>query len=513
MNAQETCSCLKQLLKTRLEQLLVTNPNPLNEIFQMTSWTKLVHKGKPLLANLVKSRTYTHTEARQSLSKASIAPVTPKEAFGDVSSKDLLRGLVALTLARIPGVATLGVNFIEAVHRSGPLFVKNLVDSVVRRTVFAHFCAGESLDECSRNTEHLRRLGVKCLFDYAAERAPGTVISEEDLKLEEAAKEYAAEIEIETIRRASQLGKGDFACIKITALAVIEHLEKLNELIVQDWNDNIDKDASIRGYSIDPEFSFDFENLEKFKSNFSSEELRILRNDVFRIQRLCALAAESRVPMLIDAEHYCLQDAIEYISMGMQKRYNTAQDSFIFTTIQCYLKDCEKREKRVRYISKQFGFRLGLKLVRGAYLHYEREQASQKGIDSPVWSSIEQTHDSYNAISAREIFNISQGKSSLVLATHNIESIRNAIKNMEQLNMDHSNEHFHFGQLYAMADATTASLRKAGFQVVKYIPFGPLEEVIPYLSRRLQENKDILGSTSIDMNFFYQELIRRLLRK
>ncbi|GJQ14397.1 hypothetical protein GpartN1_g6188.t1 [Galdieria partita] len=479
----------------------------------MLRWSRLVAYSKPCLTKLFKPRTYTHTEASQTVARKYIAPVTPKEAFGDVATKDLLRGLVALSLARTPGVATYGGKLLEAIHRTGPRFLKDMVDGVVRRTVFAHFCAGESLDECARNTEHLRRLGVKCLFDYAAERSPGTVLSEEDLKVEEAAKEYAAEIEIETIRRACQLGKGDFACIKITALAVIEHLEKLNDMIVQDWKKSGDKDASIRGYSVDPELSFDFENLEKFKTNFSLEELRILRNDVFRIQRLCALAAESRVPMLIDAEHYCIQDAIEYISMGMQKRYNTSRDSFVFTTIQCYLKDSERREKLATCIAERFGFRLGLKLVRGAYLHYEREYASQRNLESPVWGSIEETHSSYNAIAEREIAKVSQEKSSLILATHNIESIRNAIKIMEQLNMRHDNGHFHFGQLYAMADATTASLRKADFQVVKYIPFGPLEEVIPYLSRRLQENQDILGSTSIDLSFFYKELIRRLTRK
>jgi proline dehydrogenase len=480
----------------------------------MRTWSKLiVSYTKPLVAKLTKPRTYTHTEASQSVSKAYITPVTPKEAFGDLATRDLLRGLVALALARTPGVATYGGKFLESIHRSGPRILKDFVDGVVRRTVFGHFCAGETLDECERNTQHLRRLGVKCLFDYAAEREPGTVLSEEDLRKEEAAKEYAAELEIETIRRACQLGKGDFACIKITALAVIEHLEKLNAIIIKDWKKSADKDASIRGYSVDPEFSFDFEKLEIFKSHFSDEELRILRNDVFRIQRLCALAAESRVPILIDAEHYCLQDAIEYIAMGMQKRYNTPQESYVFTTIQCYLKDSERREKLVTRIAEQFGFRLGLKLVRGAYLHYEREYASQRNIESPVWNTIEETHRSYNTIASREIARVSQGKTSLILATHNLESIRNAIKNIEQLNMRHDNEHFHFGQLYSMADATTASLRKAGFQVVKYIPFGPLEEVIPYLSRRLLENQDILGSTSVDMSYFYKELMRRITRK
>eukprot|EP00871_Galdieria_phlegrea_P001890 jgi/Galph1/2701/GphlegSOOS_G1341.1 len=481
----------------------------------MVLWQRFLLRSKSFLLKplVVTPCTFAHNEATQTVTRSSIAPVTPEEAFGDVPTKDLFRGLVALSLARAPGVAKFGGQAIEYVHQSAPSFLRRFVDEMVRRTVFAHFCAGENLDECLKNTQHLRNLGVKCLFDYAAERSPGTVLSEEDLRKEEAAKEYSAELEIETIRLSAQLGKGDFACIKITALAVIEHLEKLNALIVEDWKRHSDKGVASRCYSIDPEFSFDFEKIAAFRNNFSSEERRILRNDLFRIERLCALAAESKVPLLIDAEHYCLQDAIEYISMGMQKRYNTAQQGYIYTTVQCYLRDSERRVKLVSSIAEQFGFRLGLKLVRGAYLHYERQYAKEKGLESPVWDTIDETHLSYNGLASKTIEQMSKGKSSMVLATHNLESIRNAIKKMEELSIEHNTEHFHFGQLYSMGDATTASLRKAGFQVVKYIPFGPLEEVVPYLTRRLQENMDILGSTSVDMKFFYEELSRRLTGK
>jgi proline dehydrogenase len=222
------------------------------------------------------------------------------------------------------------------------------------------------------------------------------------------------------------------------------------------------------------------------------------------------------VSLLIDAEQSWFQPAIDVISLGLQQKYNhvdVADQPVVFSTYQCYLKNSLERLNVDVSKSKRLSFHLGSKLVRGAYMPRERARAIAKGYASPIHDTIQETHDCYNNAMEYLLRQMKSTKSpsiKVMCASHNRESIELSIKLFHELGLSNDScDGLSFAQLYGMADDLTISLGEnggKGYNVYKYLPYGQIKEVVPYLLRRAQENADVLGKSKYEMELLFDEL-------
>lgn len=260
----------------------------------------------------------------------------------------------------------------------------------------------------------------------------------------------------------------------------------------------------------------DFTTLSK---HLTSAELNEIKRVHDRALAIASEAAEHGIKLLFDAEQTWVQPAIDNLILNLQESFNdTSKTDFpiIFQTYQCYLKgalqrieDDVKRSQRMRY-------HFGAKLVRGAYMHSERQRAMDLQITSPIHDTIEDTHASYDG--ALELLlslphpttkNICS-KVEIMIATHNRKSVEKVIQLMIEKHIGKKNGRVHFAQLLGMSDNLSFPLGKEGYSVFKYVPYGKVEEAIPYLLRRVAENRDVLKGSKIGLQMNCQELIRRL---
>jgi proline dehydrogenase len=225
-----------------------------------------------------------------------------------------------------------------------------------------------------------------------------------------------------------------------------------------------------------------------------------------RMYAICELAKEKGVGVLVDAEESWMQDPIDRLTMEMMEIFNK-DNVVVYNTIQLYRHDRLNFLKLSHSIAQQNGFKLGLKLVRGAYMEKERERAQKMGYPSPIHKNKEAVDNDFNAGVSYCLENINS--IGLIVASHNEESHLLAMEAMENLGIKPTHPHIHFSQLYGMSDTITFNLAKSGFQVSKYLPFGPIREVIPYLMRRAQENSSVAGQTGRELGLITQELQRR----
>ncbi|PNX73663.1 proline dehydrogenase [Trifolium pratense] len=204
------------------------------------------------------------------------------------------------------------------------------------------------------------------------------------------------------------------------------------------------------------------------------------------------------MPLLVDAEHTTVQPAIDYFTYSSAIMHNKDDNPIVFGTIQTYLKDAKERLFLATQAADKIGIPMGFKLVRGAYMSTESKIAESFGYGSPIHDSIEDTHNCFNDCSAFLLEKIADGKGSLVLATHNIESGNLAAAKAYEIGMGKVNHKLEFAQLCGMSDALSFGLSNAGFRVSKYMPFGPVEMVMPYLLRRAEENRGLLAASGFD---------------
>ncbi|XP_065630538.1 proline dehydrogenase 2, mitochondrial [Quercus suber] len=229
-----------------------------------------------------------------------------------------------------------------------------------------------------------------------------------------------------------------------------------------------------------------------------------------RLLKICQKCLEANVPLTIDAEHTPVQPAIDYFTYSSAIMYNRDDNIIMYGTIQAYLKDAKERLLLVTKAVEKMGIPMGFKLVRGAYMSYERKLASSLGFESPIHNSIQETHACYNDCASFMLDKIANGPGALVLATHNVESGKKAVAKAHDLGVKKVNQKLEFAQLYGMSEALSFGLRNAGFQVSKYMPFGTMEIVIPYLLRRAEENRGPLSALTLDRQLIRKELKRRL---
>ena len=334
------------------------------------------------------------------------------------------------------------------------------VKSLVKATIFEQFCGGENLLDCQEAIDKLYKYNTLTVLDYGAEGKS----SEEELN------EVVAEFE-RAIELAASNNSVPVITIKVTGLADNGLLMKV-------------------------------QNGEKLSKADNIAYDRLLE----RVETVCGKAAELNVGVFIDAEESWLQDAIDDVVTMMMEKYN--KDSVIvYNTYQLYRHDKLAQLKADHKVGLKKGYMIGAKLVRGAYMEKERERASGMGYESPIQPDKESTDKDFDAAVEYCLHNYENIAS--CCASHNILSNKKQADLIDKLGIQKDHPHINFCQLYGMSDYITFNIANAGYNVAKYVPYGPIKEVVPYLIRRAQENTSVTGEMTRELNYINIEKKRR----
>ncbi len=358
--------------------------------------------------------------------------------------------------------------FVQIGTRLTPFIMKTglPVHGLIRKTIFKQFVGGETLEETAEVGAVLGKYSVQVILDYGVEGKQG------EESFDNATDEF-----IRVINYAATQTNIPFISIKVTGLARFGLLQTLDEA-------------------------------PRLRSGIHDHEAETAEWDRVRerMYTICEAAAEKNVGVLIDAEESWIQDPVDRLTMEMMGIFNK-EKVIVYNTIQLYRHDRLHFLKLSHRIARQQGFMLGMKLVRGAYMEKERERANDKGYVSPIQPNKASTDRDYDEAVDYCITNIEQ--ISVIVASHNEESNLHAARLLDEKGIAHNHPHIHFSQLYGMSDNITFNLAKEGFNVSKYLPFGPIRDVIPYLMRRAQENSSMSGQTGKELSLIKKELQRR----
>ncbi|RFM29158.1 proline dehydrogenase family protein [Deminuibacter soli] len=382
-------------------------------------------------------------------------------AFAYKSDKELKGARFLFNTMNYPWFSAMGVRLTPFLMKTGLP-----IHGIIRKTIFKQFVGGETLEQTAEVGKVLSEYNVKVILDYGVEGKEG-----------EDSFEHATEEFIKVINYAASQKNIPFISIKITGLARFGLLQIMNEA------------PRLRSGIHDHEVE--------------NEEWNKVRERTFRV---CAAAAEKGIGVLVDAEESWIQDPIDRLTMEMMELFNKDK-VVVFNTIQLYRHDRLRFMKLSHQIAQQQGFLLGVKIVRGAYMEKERARAAQYGYPSPIQPDKSFADGDYNAAVEYCINNLDG--LSVIIASHNEYSNLRAAELLDSKGIAHNHPHVHFSQLYGMSDNITFNLAKEGYAVSKYLPFGPIRDVIPYLMRRAQENSSLNGQTSRELTLIEKELQRR----
>jgi proline dehydrogenase len=334
------------------------------------------------------------------------------------------------------------------------------VKGLIKATIFRHFCGGETIRECEKTIQSLYTGHVGTILDYSVE-------GEDD----ERVFDNTCEEIIRTIRRAAKEPAIPITVFKPTGIARFALLEKL--------------DANLP---------------------LTVEEEQQWQKTRGRFQSICEKAHSAGIPIMIDAEQSWIQNTIDNLVLEMMEQFNK-EKAIVYNTYQLYRHDKlgSLKADHARALNK--GFILGAKLVRGAYMERERKRALEMGYPSPIQPDKPSTDRDYDAALAYCAEHVNE--IALVAGTHNEESCRLLADLLNQKNIDHQNPHVYFSQLLGMSDNLSFNLADSGFNVAKYVPYGPIKAVLPYLFRRAQENTAIAGQMSRELSLIVKEMLRR----
>ncbi len=384
-----------------------------------------------------------------------------QNAFAYKSTSDLKKAKFLISVIQSPIMVALATKLT-------PIFIKLglPINGILRNTVFKQFVGGETLEESARASKLLGSYGVQVILDYGVEAKEG----EENF-------DHVTEHIIEAIDFAATQNNIPFVSVKLTGIASHELLENLNEA------------PRLRSGVHDSE----------------SEEAAWQRVRE-RMYAICDVAQEKGVGILLDAEETWIQDPIDRLAIELMSVYNT-QKVIVYNTYQLYRNDRLNFLQLSHRIAKEKNFLLGAKLVRGAYMEKERARAQKNGYPSPIHENKELTDKDFDAAALYCIQN--KETISLLLATHNEQSNLQITSEMGKIGLSNNSNNIHFSQLYGMGDHITFNMAVLGYNVSKYLPFGPINEVIPYLMRRAEENSSVNGQTNKELVMIKQELSRR----
>ncbi len=336
------------------------------------------------------------------------------------------------------------------------------IKGLVRATIFSQFCGGETLEECSATTKKLFDFGVETILDYGVEA------KETDEEFEKTARQIEDAIAFAAYNR-----NVPFVSIKVTGIAPFALLEKLQA-----------------------------------QSELTSDEKRAWNKVKDRMHSVCRCAHDASIGLMIDAEETWIQDPVDELAREMMLAFNKEQ-AIVYNTVQLY------RTDRLAFLRKSFeeackgNFIHGIKLVRGAYMEKERRRANQNKYQAPIQPDKHATDRDYN--SAVEFCMEHIDRISFCIASHNEYSNLFGAELAAKQGIEPGHPHLHFSQLYGMSDNITFNLANAGYHTSKYVPYGPVHDVVPYLMRRAQENTSVGGMSSRELNLIRKELKRRKL--
>ncbi len=334
------------------------------------------------------------------------------------------------------------------------------INWIVKPTIYSHFCGGETIGDCLPTIEKLAQHNVRSVLDYSVEGG------EHPEQIEAALEET-----LRTVLNAAGNDNIPFAVFKPTAFCRSDVLQKKSS-----------------GEKLEAE---EEQEAERFRS---------------RVEKLCLTACEKGVRIMIDAEDYCYQDFVDEVVMEMAEKYNGEQ-AIVFNTYQMYRWDRMDVFRRDLDRARLKNFYLGIKFVRGAYMERERKRAAELGYPSPIHPDKDSTDRDYDEALKYAVENID--RVSIFNGTHNEESSLYLTQLMEKHNIARDDERCYFSQLYGMSDHISFNLAHEGYNVAKYLPYGPVRHVLPYLIRRTEENTSIAGQTSRELSLVLRERKRR----
>ncbi|XP_042899720.2 proline dehydrogenase 1, mitochondrial isoform X2 [Parasteatoda tepidariorum] len=253
--------------------------------------------------------------------------------------------------------------------------------------------------------------------------------------------------------------------------------------------------------------------MEPLISALTEEEEEMFRNMMRRVHHIAKIAREKDVRVMIDAEQSYFQPAINRITMELMRKYNK-EKAIVFNTYQCYLKESYNSVILDLELADRQGFYFGAKLVRGAYMEQERLRAQQIGYEDPINPTFEATTEMYHKTLTELLGRIvtkGDRKTAIMVASHNEDTVRFAVKKMDELGIKPEHKVICFGQLYGMCDHVSFPLGQSGYSVYKYVPYGPVDEVLPYLSRRAQENHCLLKKSARERKLLWNEIQHRMI--
>ncbi|KAG7667511.1 hypothetical protein Ndes2526B_g07535 [Nannochloris sp. 'desiccata'] len=495
---------------------------------------------------------------------------SPWEAYRAKTNSEIVRSILVFRACQFPWLVN---NADTILSKSKSIFGSTLVNWVLKHTFYKQFVAGPDAAGIQPTLRRLRQAGVGAVLDYAAEddveaeegpasRQPpiDTVISRTYKYEDEEACDRRMEnflLSIDAARSPDEHSSSGYTAIKVTALGMPRLLERVSTalLAVRSLFSQLDENGD--GFLEPEEFSrvysrlfvdsdearmnevFDYLDTDRdgkvdyvaftkgvtiydgaeigarcreqgpfSRAALTKEELQLLDNMVKRVNTLAEAAASSGVRLLVDAEHSYFQPAIDAVVAQLQREHNKDEPR-IYNTYQCYLKDVHDRITVDIERANREGYKFGCKLVRGAYMVLERRRATELKLPSPIWETKEETDAAYDAAVAALLPSVRDNGAEIMVATHNQQSVEQTVAGMAALGLPPSSG-VTFGQLLGMADHLTFTLGAHKYGAYKYTPFGGVDEVMPYLLRRAQENSDVLGGVGIELGHLQNELKRRV---
>ncbi|EMS35434.1 Carbapenem antibiotics biosynthesis protein carD [Mariniradius saccharolyticus AK6] len=334
------------------------------------------------------------------------------------------------------------------------------IKGLMKKTMFGHFCGGENIEDCQKSVDVLAKYHIHTILDYSVEG-----------KGDEESFDATKNEILKTIERSAGDENMPFAVFKVTGLGDFGIMTKIQA-----------------GQQLS---NGEKESFEKLKA---------------RVDELCAAAHAANTKILIDAEESWFQEVIDKMAYEAMEKYNR-ESCIVYNTFQMYRHDMLGRLKKAHQIALEKGYWFGAKLVRGAYMEKERDRAAEMGYPSPIQPTKEASDRDYNA--ALEYCMEHIATMGLVSGSHNEQSNILLTQLLSKYGISASDDRVYFAQLYGMSDNISYNLAKAGYNVVKYVPYGPVEKVMPYLSRRAEENTSVAGQSSREFDLVKREIARR----
>tara|TARA_B100000780_G_scaffold87874_1_gene60471 strand:- start:74 stop:1240 length:1167 start_codon:yes stop_codon:yes gene_type:complete len=378
-----------------------------------------------------------------------------QKAYQLKTNRDLKKAYYLFLLFSSEKLVSIGSSITRLIFR-----MKLPVSYIFKITFFSQFCAGLNKKESLKAVNSLKSYKILSYLHYAVE----AVKTEKGM-------EMSKNNTLETLSFSKENKALPFSVFKATSLGPINLFKKKSSGIAL---------------------------TDSEKNEWKRIELRI--------DTCCAAAKKIGVKMLIDAEESWIQPAIDEIAESLMEKYNK-KTPVIYTTLQMYRKDRMIYMKNLYDKATKRDFKVGIKLVRGAYIEKENLKAYELGKPSPICESKELTDQNFNNGLDYMLSKLNIG--SLFMGSHNEQSILRVTEWMSKNKISKNHPHIWFSQLYGMADHISFNLASSGYQVVKYVPYGPVNEVIPYLIRRAEENTSITGQTPRELSLIKKELERR----